>query len=93
MCQFNPSVPRNFILLSVGVHGNETAPIEIIDQLVSDIFAGKIVVKQNLLIVIANLQSIKASCREVVENMNRLFNNNFTPKVMIAMSEREVAGL
>ena len=68
------------ILLSVGVHGNETAPIEIIDQLVSDIFAGKIVVKQNLLIVIANLQSIKASCREVVENMNRLFNNNFTPK-------------
>ena len=66
------------ILLSVGVHGNETAPIEIVDQLVSDIFTGKIVVKQNLLIVIANPEAIKANCREVVENMNRLFNNNFT---------------
>ena len=32
---------RNAILLSVGVHGNETAPIEIIDQLVTDILAGK----------------------------------------------------
>ncbi|MDG1164127.1 MAG: hypothetical protein P8N61_02020, partial [Porticoccaceae bacterium] len=26
---------KNSILLSVGVHGNETAPIEIIDQLVT----------------------------------------------------------
>jgi len=66
------------ILLSVGVHGNETAPIEIIDQLVNDIFAERITVKHNLLIVIANPAAINARCREVDENMNRLFNADFT---------------
>ena len=66
--------PVNSILLSVAVHGNETAPIEIIDQLVSDIFAGKIILKHRLLIVIANPEAIKANGREVDENMNRLFS-------------------
>lgn len=66
------------ILLSVGVHGNETAPIEIIDQLVNDIFAERITVKHNLLIVIANPAAINASCREIDENMNRLFNADFS---------------
>ena len=32
---------QNSLLLSVGVHGNETAPIEIINQLVNDILAGQ----------------------------------------------------
>lgn len=72
--QPNESSQVDSILLSVGVHGNETAPIEIIDQLVSDILAGKITVKQNLLIVIANPAAINASCREIDENMNRLFS-------------------
>jgi len=62
------------ILLSVAVHGNETAPIEIIDQLVSDIFAGKIIPTHRLLIVIANPEAIKSNSREVDENMNRLFS-------------------
>jgi len=66
--------PINSILLSVAVHGNETAPIEIIDQLVSDILAGKIIPKHRLLIVIANPEAIKANSREVDENMNRLFS-------------------
>jgi succinylglutamate desuccinylase len=68
----------NSILLSVGVHGNETAPIEIIDQLVNDIFAERITVKHNLLIVIANPAAINSSCREIDENMNRLFDADFT---------------
>ena len=63
------------ILLSVGVHGNETAPIEIVDRLVSDILSGKTCLKHNLLVVIANPPAISASSREVDENMNRLFNN------------------
>ena len=71
---------KNSILLSVGVHGNETAPIEIIDQLVTDILAGKFAVKQTLLIVIANPKAIKAGRREIDENMNRLFNGAPTVK-------------
>ena len=66
------------ILLSVAVHGNETAPIEIIDQLVSDIFAGKIIPTHRLLIVIANPEAIKSNSREVDENMNRLFSSELS---------------
>ena len=71
---------KNSILLSVGVHGNETAPIEIIDQLVTDILAGKVAVKQTLLIIIANPKAIKAGSREIDENMNRLFSDAPTAK-------------
>jgi succinylglutamate desuccinylase len=53
------STLRSAILLSVGVHGNETAPIEIIDQLVTDILAGTIAVRNRLLIVIANPKAIE----------------------------------
>ena len=82
----------NSILLSVAVHGNETAPIEIIDQLVSDIFAGKIIPKHRLLIVIANPEAIKANSREVDENMNRLFSPDLDRGSMpdpVASDERQ----
>ena len=73
------------ILLSVAVHGNETAPIEIIDQLVSDIFAEKIIPTHRLLIVIANPEAIKSNSREVDENMNRLFS----PELSAASDESD----
>lgn len=63
------------ILLSAGVHGNETAPIEIVDALVSDILAGTLSVRQNLLVVLANPPAINRQVRFIEENMNRLFHN------------------
>lgn len=81
------------ILLSVGVHGDETAPIEIIDQLVSDIFSGKLWVKHNLLIVMANPDAMNANCRQVDENMNRLFNNDFNSTVEDSPERRRCIGL
>ena len=68
------------ILLSVGVHGDETAPIEIVDRLVSNILSGKTCLKHNLLVVIANPPAISAGSRQVDENMNRLFNNRLHQK-------------
>jgi len=43
--------------------------------MVNDIFSGKILVNQNLLVIIANPPSINAGSRFVKENMNRLFGN------------------
>ena len=62
------------IVLSCGVHGNETAPIEICDDLVKDILVGKIVVKQRVLFLFGNLPSMDIAQRFVEENMNRLFS-------------------
>lgn len=61
------------VLLSCGVHGNETAPIEIIEQLFQEIAADKIVVKTPLMLIIANPAAINKSERFIDENLNRLF--------------------
>jgi succinylglutamate desuccinylase len=62
------------IVLSCGVHGNETAPIEICDDLVKSILMGKILVKQRVLFLFGNLPAMDIAQRFVEENMNRLFS-------------------
>lgn len=62
------------IVLSCGIHGNETAPIEICDELVKAILTGKIIVKQRTLFIFGNLPAMDIAERFVVENMNRLFS-------------------
>jgi len=62
------------IVLSCGVHGNETAPIEILDDLVKGILKGEIIVKQRVLFLFGNLPAMDVSQRFIEENMNRLFS-------------------
>jgi succinylglutamate desuccinylase len=62
------------IVLSCGVHGNETAPIEICDDLVKGILIGEIIVKQRVLFLFGNLPAMDIAQRFVEENMNRLFS-------------------
>jgi succinylglutamate desuccinylase len=62
------------IVLSCGIHGNETAPIEICDDLVKNILLGKIMVKQRVLFLFGNLPAMDVAQRFIDENMNRLFS-------------------
>lgn len=73
--EFTPPNPwdKN-IVLSCGVHGNETAPIEICDQFVQGLITGKLVPAQRVLFLFANLSSMDIAERFVEENMNRLFS-------------------
>ncbi|CAM3032828.1 succinylglutamate desuccinylase [Vibrio rarus] len=63
------------IVISSAIHGNETAPIEILDDLVSQIEAQRIVPKQHLLLIIAHPQAILAKKRFIETNLNRLFSD------------------
>ncbi|TMP70203.1 succinylglutamate desuccinylase, partial [Pseudoalteromonas ruthenica] len=54
--------------------GNETAPIEICDQLIQSIIKGELVLKQRVLFIYGNPKSINIAKRFVEENLNRLFN-------------------
>jgi len=65
------------LLISSGIHGNETAPIEIVNQLVGEIFQGKTQVKNRTLFIIGNPASMNLSQRFVEENLNRLFCGKF----------------
>ncbi len=62
------------IVLSCGVHGNETAPIEICENLVKNILLGEIIVKQRVLFLFGNLPAMDIAERFIEENMNRLFS-------------------
>lgn len=65
------------IVISSGIHGNETAPIEILDELVIDIIQGAIQVKTNLLLIIGNPPAMNISKRFLKQNLNRLFSQKY----------------
>lgn len=70
--------PENYgdkdIIYSCGIHGNETAPIEICDDLVSAILKGELTLAHRLLVIFGNLPAMDIGERFVEENMNRLFD-------------------
>ncbi|NLQ18301.1 succinylglutamate desuccinylase [Marinomonas sp. M1K-6] len=62
------------LVLSVGIHGNETGPIELVNQLVSDILTNKVTLGVRLLVIIGNPVAANAAQRFCDVNLNRLFN-------------------
>lgn len=62
------------IILSCGVHGNETAPIEICSDILDAILTGSLQLKHRLLLIFGNLPAMNRGERFIEENMNRLFS-------------------
>ncbi|EKE77946.1 succinylglutamate desuccinylase [Gallaecimonas xiamenensis] len=73
-CLTPPNPGRKDIILSCGVHGNETAPIEIVRDLAKALLSGQLPLAHRLLILIGNPPAINAGKRELEENLNRLFS-------------------
>lgn len=72
--QFYPQCETDTTLvLSAGIHGNETAPIELLAQLCSDLLQGHLTLKVNLLCILGNPLAIRAGLRYVENDMNRMF--------------------
>ncbi|CND94894.1 succinylglutamate desuccinylase [Yersinia rohdei] len=61
------------VVLSAGIHGNETAPIEILNQLVSDLLAGKLPLVIRLLVIYGNPPAIRSAARYLTADINRMF--------------------
>lgn len=64
------------IVLSSGVHGDETSPIELVQNLAEGILKGDIIPAHRLLLIIAHPEAINAHTRFIDENMNRLFKGH-----------------
>lgn len=62
------------IIISCGIHGNETAPIEMVEQLVNEINSGTLAVANELLFIIGNPPAANQAVRFIDENLNRLFS-------------------
>jgi succinylglutamate desuccinylase len=68
---------RHSVVASAGIHGDETAPIEILSMLVADIASGKAALKSRLLVIFGNIDAMRASCRYRDDDLNRLFNGRY----------------
>ncbi|WP_407333148.1 succinylglutamate desuccinylase [Enterovibrio sp. 27052020O] len=71
--EFSPKNANRAIVVSSGIHGDETAPIELVDDLVSEILNGVWVPCSRTLFIIAHPDAIHAHTRFIEENLNRLF--------------------
>lgn len=61
------------VVISCGIHGNETAPIEIVNNLVSNILARQQAVNCRAMFVIGHPDAIRRGKRFIDINLNRLF--------------------
>ncbi|WP_273207348.1 succinylglutamate desuccinylase [Marinobacter subterrani] len=68
----NPN--NDAIIVSAGVHGNETAPIEVLNGLVSELLAGEWQAACPLLLILGNPPAMVAGERFTEVNLNRLFS-------------------
>ncbi|ERB63918.1 succinylglutamate desuccinylase [Vibrio coralliilyticus] len=76
------------IILSCGVHGNETAPMELVDKIISDIQSGFQPVTERLLFIIAHPESTNAHTRFLEMNLNRLFDEKeYEPTKELAIAQ------
>ena len=79
------------IVLSSAVPGNETAPIEICQQLISALILGKLALKQRVLFLFGNPAAINIGERFIEENLNRLFSGAHSDGEGLCNDERKRA--
>lgn len=61
------------LILSAGIHGDETAPIELFGELLAALDAGQLLVGAPVLLIMGNRRALVTGKRFVDTNLNRLF--------------------
>ena len=60
-------------IFSAAIHGNETAPVELLGELLAQIEAGLLALGSPVLVILGNLPALRQGKRFINTNLNRLF--------------------
>lgn len=63
------------VVLSCAIHGDETAPMELLDSLINDIIAERQPIAARCLFIVAHPEATQQHVRFIEQNLNRLFDN------------------
>lgn len=76
MLRLVPAMPvlDRRLVVSAGVHGNETAPVEVLNRLVDELLDGTWRLATETLLILGNPPAMVAGRRFIDHNLNRLFN-------------------
>lgn len=65
------------VVVSCAVHGNETAPVEIVSELVQGLFNGQYPLNVRLMVILGNLEAMRIGERYLDIDLNRLFSQAY----------------
>ncbi|MBF7689012.1 succinylglutamate desuccinylase [Acinetobacter rathckeae] len=86
---FTPKTAYNSsVVISAGVHGNETAPIELLFNIYDDLMADRLQLNVGLLLILGNPEAIRQGMRYIDYDMNRMFCGAYQKIESCAETER-----
>lgn len=68
------AVPDIDVLLTVGIHGNETAPVEVVLGIVADLLDGRLALARRTRVQLGNPDALRSGDRYLDYDLNRLFD-------------------
>ncbi|MEO1854660.1 succinylglutamate desuccinylase [Chromohalobacter sp.] len=71
-----PAPHAHACVISAGIHGNETAPIELVGEWLARLEAGRSTLGAPVLVILGNLEAIRRGERFCTTNLNRLFRRD-----------------